>query len=69
MSARWTLCQDKKPSDDRQVVLALPSKVETVAGHWLEPEQAWVLAGTYTEVWPTFWRDMPKNPMAQKEFE
>ncbi|MCG7625573.1 hypothetical protein [Epibacterium sp. Ofav1-8] len=63
MIAKWTLCETKKPDDERQVLLAHPHKSEVEAGHWLEPEQAWVLAGTHIQTWPTFWRDMPKSPM------
>ena len=63
MSRRWTLCTEKKPNDEREILLAMPDQSGVRVGHWFEPEQAWVLAGTHIQVWPTFWRDMPPNPM------
>ena len=60
--SRWKFCDKSQPDSERQVLIARPDKDEVEAGHWFEPEQAWVLAGTHEQVWPTSWREMPRHP-------
>lgn len=61
--SRWTLCNRRTPDSERQVIVVCPDAHDTEAAHWLASESAWVRAGTNEQIWPTFWREMPENPM------
>lgn len=63
--ARWHICSEKQPDNERQVLVARPDRDYVEAAQYLRPEMCWVEAGTNEEIWPSCWRDMPRSLFAE----